>query len=363
MNQTIQNNSLEEKFAKISHEVDAMKTRLNKPTSRPMSSKDASQYILSDNESKYNEAFDKYLRSGSSDKLDDLSLEYKSYFKNNANNDIGYSVTNKMNQSIYNGINEMCPMRNISSVMQVSTDSVEIIDQKEKIIAGWSDSAIKETESSNAMSFAKQIISINDLYAQPKITQRLLDDPRLNASEWLSNELTEIFQRKENEAFINGDGVNKPRGILTQASEIETVVNDSPAHITLESLKKLYYSLDDVYVRNAKFLMHRSVAESISRIRDNNSFIWKGNIGDSDKNTLFGLEIVLTSDMPKLSQGNIVIALADFNKCYQIIDNGGINVLRDPYTQKPFVKFYSHKKTGGDVVNHDAIKFLKMPSK
>ena len=67
--------------------------------------------------------------------------------------------------------------------------------------------------------------------------------------------------------------------------------------------------------------------------------------------------------MPKLSQGNIVIALADFNKCYQIIDNGGINVLRDPYTQKPFVKFYSHKKTGGDVVNHDAIKFLKMPSK
>ena len=312
-------------------------------------------------ETEYKNAFCRYIRYGAESSL--MDLERKSAFTSNLKKeDIGYAVTTTMHEEIERMLLEVSPMRRISNVTQISNDALELIGKREDIAAGWSDDGLQEVEKSNPMQFAKQIIPLNELYAQPKATQKYIDDPRINIEDWLSNALVETFHTKENDAFVNGDGRGKPKGILSYSDEIESL-SASGNEVTVDDIIKLFYSLPDKYSKNGKFLMHRSVAEEIRKLRDNTGrYLWQQTLDASGGERLLGLEVIVTGDMPFLKDGGRIIALGDFKKAYQIIDREGIRILRDPFTNKPFVKFYANKRVGGGLIDAAAIKFLQLGS-
>lgn len=374
-NQSIENNK--HIFEKMDNRISYIETMMKRPfvdshnheikSSQYSNSQNSSASHMQNNidesmKEKYRESFVRYLRTGSDLGLKDL--EYKSALSGgNAKNDIGYSITYKMVDYISHDLLYKSSMRAISNVMQISTEALEVFDNKDDIIAAWSNEHQHNTDKNTSIQFLKQIIQTHELFAEPKATQKLLDDPRIDVEKWLSDMLSDTFAAKENYAFINGDGVGKPKGIITYADDKNTIASGAKNDIITENLIKLYYTLPDKYIKNAKFLMNRATAEKIRLLKNSEgNFIWQTNIVDNNPNKLFGLDVIITSDMPRFETNNVIIALADFQKSYQIIDRGPVRILHDPYTNKPFVKFYSKKEVGGDVVNTDAMRFMKVIS-
>jgi HK97 family phage major capsid protein len=202
---------------------------------------------------------------------------------------------------------------------------------------------------------------VHEIYAQPKATQKLLDDSFVNIEEWISSQLVQAFSRSENHAFINGDGVNKPKGILSYGPEIQRIESEEDDFVTFNDLLNLINSLDDDFQKNASFLMNRRTLATIQKIQDRDGrFIWQPSMSDKAPSTLLGVPVICCSDMPIIEAGKSVVALADFKQAYKIVDRHGISIMKDPYTEKPFTKFYATKRVGGDVVNYNAIKLLSI---
>jgi HK97 family phage major capsid protein len=209
---------------------------------------------------------------------------------------------------------------------------------------------------------------VHELYAQPKATQKLIDDAAIDIEAWLADKVSTIFAKKENTAFISGDGVGKPRGILTYSDgtswgTIEQVASGSSGAVTADKLLELYYSLKEDYAVNATFLMNRSTVEAVRQLKDNtNQYLWSPGLHLGAPDTLLGVPVYQAADMPVPAADSLSIACGDFKSAYQIVDRTGVRVLRDPFTDKPFVKFYSTKRVGGDVINFEAIKLMKLGS-
>ena len=198
---------------------------------------------------------------------------------------------------------------------------------------------------------------MHELYAQPKATQKLIDDAAIDINSWLVERLVDSFIKAENEAFIIGDGDKKPFGILTNA-DVKKV--DTGAVVTAEILLELINELDEEYIANASFLMNRSTLASIQSLKDETGrFIWQQSLSEPLKQTIFGIPVFCSSYMPNVGENNLAIAIGDFKTAYKIVDRANIGVMRDPYTEKPFVKFYAVKRVGGDVVMPSALKFAK----
>ena len=174
--------------------------------------------------------------------------------------------------------------------------------------------------------------------------------------------LQDSFVKAENQSFILGDGNNQPKGLLTYGHDvIGRVAAETEGELKISDILNLINELGDHYLANASFLMHRSTLSEIQKIQDaNGRFLWQPSISEGAPGTLFGIPLVCSSDMPKFETGNLAIALADFKSGYKIVDRAGLSITRDPYTEKPFVKFYSVKRVGGDVVDPNAIKLLKI---
>lgn len=259
------------------------------------------------------------------------------------------------------GITARSPMRQLASVETISTNILDVIIEDGKFDAGWvADGA--ERDDTGTPKLQSKKISVHELYAQPKATQRLLDDSAINLESWLNERLQDSFVRAENKSFFQGDGENQPVGILNYGEEaVERINVDESGTIDPADILTLINSLDESYLANATLVMHRSTLCEIQKLQDENGrFIWQPSISDQQPQTLFGLPVVCSSDMPVFKEGNLAVALGDFKAAYKIVDRSGIVMMRDPYTEKPFVKFYAVKRVGGDLVNGGALKFLKM---
>ncbi len=310
----------------------------------------------------YSKAFGNYLRKGMDAGLEALQTKALSV---GSDPDGGYLVTPAMSSKIVQSVFETSPMRQISSVETISTDSLELIDDHDQAAAGWTaeTGAISET---NSPTLAKRNIPTHELYAQPKATQKLVDDAAIDVESWLSGKIADIFARKENTAFISGDGVGQPRGILTYAAgtswnQIEQINSGSNGAVTADAIINLFYALKDAYSKRANFLMNRTVVQSVRLLKQTstNQYLWQPGLATGAPDTLMGVPVHMASDMPTATTGSLSIAVGDFQAGYQIVDRRGISILRDPFTEKPFVKFYATKRVGGDVINSEAIKLMK----
>ncbi len=356
----------EEHLSNISNVLDNQKQRMDSletAISRP--AKGAAEHKAGDVPyvSEYKTAFCTYLRKGMDAGLEAFEAKTLSV---GSDPDGGYLVTPTMSEKIITIVRETSPMRSVASIETISSDALEILEDTDEAAAGWTTETGSVAETTSPQ-FGKRNIPVHELYAQPKATQKLVDDSAINIEEWLANKVADVFSRKENTAFISGSGVGQPRGILTYTAgtswgEIEQVNSGSSGAVTADGIVNLYYALKEDYAARASFMMNRSVVQAVRLLKEasTNQYLWAPGLASGAPDTLLGVPVIQAADMPVAAANSLSVAVADFAAAYQIVDRTGIRVLRDPFTDKPFIKFYTTKRVGGDVVNFEAIKLQKL---
>jgi HK97 family phage major capsid protein len=339
--------------------VDGLETAFNRPSFEHGYNEKAS----AEDKMEHKKAFINYVRRGVEG---DLSFLEQKALSVGTDADGGYLVTPQVRDEMTRKIFETSPMRQLANVTTISSDSLEIIEDNDEAGAAWSSSETAAVTESTSPQIGKITIDAYELVAQPKATQKLIDDSSVDIEAWLTEKLVDVFSRKENTAFISGDGTGKPKGILaytagTGAGQVEQITSGTSAVVTADSLIRLYYALKGDYARNATYLMNRATAQAVRLLKDTtNQYIWNPGLSAGTPDTLMGVPAVTASDMPVPAANSLSVAIGDFSRAYQIVDRTGVRILRDPYTEKPFVKFYSTKRVGGQVINFEAIKLLRL---
>lgn len=362
----------EEKLKKINNVIDEQKSKLERievALSRPGSETKGCDFETS-GELEYKKALDGYLRKGIDTEI--AKLEKKSILNTSIGNDSngGYLVGPNMQKIIAGNIKDKCIMRKICSVQEISSSSLDVIDD-DSFSTYWNTETGEVNDTDSAV-LTKKTIGVFDLVAQPKVTQRLIDDSSINVEEWLANRLADQFAQAEENAFINGltSAYNQPTGILsygsgTDSSNIERVQSASKENggLNEDDVLNLYYKLGEKYVNRASFLMSRNAVQAVRKLKDATSgqYLWQPGLLAGQDDMLLGCPVHQSVYMPALGEKSLSIIFGDF-KQYQIVDRTGIRLLRDPYTAKPYVRFYTTKRVGGDVVRTDAFKVLECGS-
>lgn len=315
---------------------------------------------------KYAGAFEQMLRKGEekmggTEEIKALSV--------GSDPDGGYVVHPDMTGRIVSQVYETSNMRAYASIQTISTDALEGLFDLDEAAAGWVGETASRTET-DTPELGKWRIPVHELYAKPKATQKVLEDAAINIEQWLADKVADKFMRVENDAFTNGDGVGKPRGFLTYADgttlpgtieQFDTGVNGGFAaapnggDVLIDAL----YGLKAQYRANATWFMNRATTKLTRKLKDSDgAYLWSPGIAAGQPSTLLGYPVAAFEDMPDPATGSLSIAVGDMRATYQIVDRIGISVLRDPYSAKPYVEFYTRKRTGGDVVNFEALKLV-----
>jgi HK97 family phage major capsid protein len=351
----------EKSLEKINSALDDYKDRLDKiETSAPCAGSEDEKSSKGD---EYKDIFANYVRKG----IEPTEAELKT-LSVASDPDGGYLVTPQMSSRIIKKVFETSPMRQVASVETISTDSLEFIVDNDEAASAWT-SEQGSVSDTDTPTIDKKSIYVHEQYAMPKATQKLLDDASLDVESWLADKVSDVISRTENTAFISGDGNGKPRGILTYTAgtswgQVEQISSTSGTAATLDSddFIALLYGLKESYAANASFAMNRSTVKAARQLKENtsNQYIWAPGLTATEPDSILGRPVYQFTDMPALGTDSLSVACADFGRAYQIVDRTGIRVLRDPYSSKPFIQFYTTKRVGGDVVNFEAIKLLKM---
>jgi HK97 family phage major capsid protein len=310
-----------------------------------------------------------YLRKGA----DGLSADERKALSVGGDPSGGYVVNPDMSGQIVRKVDETSPMRAYASIQVIGTDALEGLFDLERAGAVW----VGETQARNQTStpnLGKWRIPTHELSAMPSATQKILDDAAINLESWLADKVALEFSLSENNAFVVGNGVEKPRGFLTydhgttipgQIERFPTTADAAFAAVPNggDVLIDALYGLKAPYMANATWFMNRTVAAAVRKLKDTDgAYLWQPGIAASQPATILGRPLAIFDDMPNIASGSLSIAVGDMRAAYQIVDRMGIRTLRDPYTAKPFVLFYTTKRVGGDVVNFEAIKLIRFAS-
>ena len=296
--------------------------------------------------------FDSYIRKGNAGGLAEKSLNSTTAEEG------GYLVSKSIFRMVNDSLNEISLLRNLASVEKISTNSLDLIEEAGSTNSGWVlETASRET--TNNKNFTKRTINTHEMYAQPKATQKLLDDSSINIEKWIAEKIAESFSSLEAGAFYQGDGNQMPRGLLTyNDGSVQNI--KAKGKINYDNIVDLLACLSAEYKQNASFIAHPQTICELMKIKDKSSdrYLWNPTINAGQPSMLFGVPVYEDRNMPQIADGQVALVLADFKKAYKIVDRNNIQILRDPYTDKPFVKFYATKRVGGDVVNKSALKYL-----
>lgn len=282
----------------------------------------------------------------------------------------GFLVMPELSSEIVKAVKETTPMRSLASVMTVTSDSLNILEDLGGVTSGW----VGETEprvetDKDPLDLAN--IKIHEIYAMPFATQKLLDDASWNIEQYLQEKGAEEFSLQENMAFMSGNGHKKPRGILSYQAAADATklefgklghIATAGATIVGDDIINLVYTLKGAYAPNSTFMINRQMIGTIRKLKSNdNQYLWQPGLAAGQPNTLDGRPIVESPDLSATqTAGAPVIVFGDFRKGYQILDRMGIRVQRDAITKKGKVLFYMTKRVGAGVKDFDAIKVLKM---
>jgi HK97 family phage major capsid protein len=314
----------------------------------------------------YKAAFNRFLRKN--DRL--LTADEVKTLSAGSDPDGGYLVTPDVTGRMVKKVYETSPIRQLASVQPISTDALEGMEDIGEAGCGYAGEHTTSGDTTTPQ-LGKWRIDVHNIDTEPKATQQLLDDAAVDVEAWLADKVAGKFSRFENSEFVNG-AANKIRGF---AAGYDMVADDgsgvawgkigyvgtgSAGSITdPEKLHDLVGALKIDFLPNAKFVTRRAVVTKLRKLKTTDGmFLWQPSLVLGVPETLLGHALVRAEDMPALANGSKSLAFGDFQQAYQIVDRQGIRVLRDPFTAKPYVKFYTQKRTGGGVINFEAIKLL-----
>jgi len=309
----------------------------------------------------YSDAFRAHFRKG----------DVQAALNKGADAEGGYLAPVEWDRTITDKLVEVSPMRQIASVQSISTAGFTRLFNLHGATSGWVGETAARPQT-NTPAFGQMTFAPGELYANPAATQQMLDDAQINLEQWLSGEVEAEFSRQEGLAFISGDGTNKPRGFLTFVTggsaaavnplgAIEVKNAASATEFTSDELLDLIYALPSAFTLGARFVMNRTVQGMARKLKDGQgNYLWQPSAIAGQPATLHGYPVTEMPGMPNAAANALPIAFGDFRRGYLIVDRTGVRVLRDPYSNKPYVMFYTTKRVGGGVQNPETIKVLKM---
>ncbi len=284
----------------------------------------------------------------------------------------GYWVDPDTTGRVVEFLYETSPIRQVAAQQTIGTDALEGTYDLQETDGEWEGERTSSVES-NHPGIGKWRIPVHELRFRHYATQKLLDDSAVNVENWLAGKTQRKAARKMNAAFVLGDGNGKPRGFLTYPAGTPTSANFQRIKQTKtgvnggfaasdpgDILVRVAYDLKPEYRAGAVWAMNRATNAEVRLLKDGNgNYMWQPNFTQLGAQSLLGAPILNFEDMPNISDNGLAIAFGNFGEAYQIVDRAGISVLRDPYTNYPLVKFNTRLRTGGDVVNFDALHLIK----
>lgn len=329
---------------------------------------------LSPDQIAHRAGFEAYFRKGVENGLRDI--EIKAAARSDSDPDGGYTVDVTTEQTIDRVLATVSAIRSISRVISISTQTYRKLVNLGGATGGW----VSETEArpeTNTPTLSALEFPAMELYANPAATQTMLDDSRIDIAAWLADEVSIVFGEKEGLAFYSGSGVGQPRGIASYdmvanasyawgkvgfvTSGVANALHDA-THNGGDALIDLVYSIRQGYRQNARFLMNRAtqgVVRKFKTIGDTEMYLWQPSLQVGQPATILGYPVTDDDNVADIGSNAFPVWFGDFMRAYLIIDRMGIRVLRDPYTNKPYVMFYTTKRVGGGIQNFEALKALK----
>ncbi len=344
--------------------LDSLMLKANRPH---LSGENGATAITANTEHK--SAFDAYVRKGNAGPL--LALESKS-LSVGSDPDGGYLVPEQTEAEIGRLLSNASPIRAISDVRQISASIYKKPFTTAGPATGWVGETAARPETAGP-TLAELQFATMELYAMPAATQTLLDDSVVNIDQWIAEEVQAAFADQESAAFVSGDGINQPKGFLDYNNVDDSTWSWGNMGYTLtgtdgafdaanpsDVLVDTIYSLKAGYRQNAHWVMNRSTQAQIRKLKDaDGNYLWQPASSMDSKATLMNFPIAESEDMPDIASNAFAAAFGNFKRGYLIVDRLGVRILRDPYSSKPYVLFYTTKRVGGGVQNFEAIKLLK----
>ena len=322
-----------------------------------------------DQPTEHKKAFEAYVRKGETFGLSDVESKAMSV---GSNPDGGYLVPPETEARIESVLKLSSPIRAIAGVRQVSSS----LYKKPFAIAGAASGWVGETAArpeTAAPTLAELQFPTMELYAMPAATQSLLDDAAVNLEDWLADEVQQVFAEQEGQAFVSGNGTNRPKGFLSYTNVADAswswgnlgyiasgTTGAFPASNPADKLMDLAYALKSGYRQNALWTMNRKTQSVIRKFKDGQgNYLWQPALSATSSATLLGFPVTEVEHMPDIATDSFALGFGDFARGYLIVDRIGVRILRDPYSSKPYILFYTTKRVGGGVQNFEAIKLLK----
>ncbi len=316
-------------------------------------------------------AFGAYVRKGDAGLLASLELK-EDKLSRGTDSEGGYLVPEETERRIDSLLSEVSPIRAIATVRQIAGQSFRLPVSRNGFASGWAAETGARAQTDTADLSLVEFPAM-ELYAMPAATQSLLDDALVDVESWVAEEVQHAFAAQESAAFVNGDGTNKPRGFqnytkVAQGSwswgNIGYVATGAAgafaASNPADALIDLAYCPKQTYRQNGRFVMSRATEAAVRKLKDaDGNYLWQPSASAGAPATLLGFPVSEAEDMPGIAANAFAIAFGDFKRGYLIADRQGVRILRDPYSAKPYVLFYTTKRVGGGVQNFEAIKLLK----
>jgi HK97 family phage major capsid protein len=322
-------------------------------------------------EEPHKKAFNAYLRHGDDEALRGLALEGKALSTAVAG-DGGYLVDPRTADTVKSILVATGSIRSIASVVTVDASNFDVLIDRSDVGTGWVTETGSVSETATPL-IERISIRLHQLAAMPKASQRLLDDSAFDVEGWLAEKIASRFIRSESAAFVNGDGVDKPKGILLPAKVPNSAwtwgslgyvasgaAADFPTTNAVDCIVNLVYALAAPYRANATFVMNSKTAGAVRKMKDaDGRFMWADGLAVAEPPRLMGYPVLICEDMPDIAANAHAIAFGDFAAGYTIAERTDLRILRDPFSAKPHVLFYATKRVGGDISDYAAIKLLK----
>lgn len=318
----------------------------------------------------YRSAFEEWFRTGREGRIEAVLERRDMNIGTPA--DGGYAVPEDLDRSILELLRDVSPMRQIANVVSVSGSDWKKLVNTGGTASGWvGETAARQETATPAL--AEIAPTVGEIYANPAVTQTALDDIFFDVEKFLSNEVRLEFAEQEGLAFITGDGASKPEGVLTAPQSAQPdgvrpfgtvqVINSGDAATIpdLDVLMDLQYALKTGYRQNARWLMSSITANVIRKFKDSTGqYLWQPSLQSGAPDKFLGHPVTYDENMPSIAANAIPIAWGDWQRAYTIVDRMGVRTLRDPFTNKPYVHFYTTKRVGGKFMDTQAYKLLKI---
>ncbi|MFT3809267.1 MAG: phage major capsid protein [Micropepsaceae bacterium] len=317
------------------------------------------------------EALASYVRKGDAAAISRLELK-EDKLSRGTDSEGGYLVPEETERRIDSLLAEVSPIRAIATVRQIAGQSFRLPVSRNGFASGWAAETGARAQTDTADLSLVEFPAM-ELYAMPAATQSLLDDALVDVESWVAEEVQHAFAAQEGAAFVNGDGANKPRGFLNYTKVAEAswswgnigyvatgAAGAFAASNPADALIDLAYCPKQTYRQNGRFVMSRATEAAVRKLKDGDgNYLWQPAASAGAPATLLGYPVSEAEDMPGIGANAYAIAFGDFRRGYLIADRAGVRILRDPYSAKPYVLFYTTKRVGGGVANFEAIKLLK----